>query len=319
MTASESRACAVLFPGQGSQEKGMGRDLAEREPECMDLWKRAEKASGLALREIYWDGEEADMARTDALQPAMTAVNLSLWLRAGQRLAPAGVAGHSLGEYLALAAAGVLSLDDTLQITALRGRLMSQAGGPDQGMTAVLKLSLEQVEEIAAAAADATGTLCIAANRNTPAQFVLSGHKAALEVAAERIKEAKGRAVPLAVAGAFHSPLVEEAAAELAKAMAKLDWSAPRIPVVLNVTAAPEPDPAKVKDAMTRQMVSPVRWIETMATLWGLGARRFVELGPKGVLARMCAANVAPLGAAEGEWSAESAATPEAADTLLQA
>lgn len=317
MTVSENRACAVLFPGQGSQEKGMGRDLAEREPDCLDLWKRAEKASGLALREIYWGGEEADMARTDALQPAMTAVNLSLWLRAGARLAPVGVAGHSLGEYSALAAAGVLSRDDALQLTALRGRLMSQAGGPDQGMAAVLKLTLGQVEEIAAAAAGKTGKLCIAANRNTPAQFVLSGHAAALEAAAELIKEAKGRAVPLAVSGAFHSPLVEEAAAELARAMARLDWRAPRIPVVLNVTAQPEPDPAKVKDAMTRQMVSPVRWIETMASLWGLGARRFVELGPKGVLARMCAPNVAPLGAAEGEWSAESVATLEAADSLL--
>ncbi len=314
---SEPRACAVLFPGQGSQEKGMGRDLAEREPECMDLWKRAEKACGLALREIYWDGEEADMARTDALQPAMTVVNLNLFLRVGPRLAPAGVAGHSLGEFSALAAAGVLSRDDTLALTSLRGKLMSQAGGPDQGMTAVLKLDLAQVESIARAAAEATGTLCIAANRNTPAQFVLSGHKAALEDAAARVKEAKGRAVPLAVAGAFHSPLVQEAADELAKAMAKLDWNAPRIPVVLNVTAQAEPDPAKVKDAMTRQMVSPVRWIETMASLWGMGARRFVELGPKGVLTRMCAPNVAPLGAAEGEWSAESASTLEAADNLL--
>jgi [acyl-carrier-protein] S-malonyltransferase len=317
MAVSENRACAVLFPGQGSQETGMGRDLAEREPDCMDLWKRAEKASGLALREIYWGGEETDMARTDALQPAMTAVNLSLWLRAGARLAPLGVAGHSLGEFSALAASGVLSLDATLALTALRGKLMSQAGGPDQGMTAVLKLSLDQVEEIARAAAEATGALCIAANRNTPAQFVLSGHKAALEDAAGRIKEAKGRAVPLAVSGAFHSPLVEEAAAELARAMARLDWSAPRIPVVLNVTAQPQPDPAQVHAAMIRQMVSPVRWIETMASLWGMGCRRFVELGPKGVLTRMCAPNLAPLGAAEGEWSAESAATLEAADSLL--
>lgn len=316
MTVSEQRACAVLFPGQGSQEKGMGRDLAERDPDCLDLWKRAEKASGLALREIYWDGEEADMARTDALQPAMTVVNLSLFLRAGRRLAPAAAAGHSLGEFSALAAAGVLSLDDALALTALRGRLMSQAGGPDQGMTAVLKLSLEQVEEIAAAAAKKTGKLCIAANRNTPAQFVLSGHKAALETATALIKEARGRAVPLAVAGAFHSPLVQEAADELARAMARLDWNAPRIPVVLNATARPEPDPARVKDAMTRQMVSPVRWIETMASLWGMGCRRFVELGPKGVLTRMCAPNLAPLGAAEGEWAAESAATREAADNL---
>lgn len=314
---SDTRTCAVLFPGQGSQEKGMGRDLAEREPECMDLWKRAEKACGLALREIYWDGEEADMARTDALQPAMTVVNLNLFARVGARLAPAGAAGHSLGEFTALAAAQVLSLDDTLALTALRGRLMSQAGGPDQGMTAVLKLSLEQVESIAAAAAEATGTLCIAANRNTPAQFVLSGHKAALEKAGELAKEAKGRAVPLAVAGAFHSPLVNEAAAELARAMQKIDWRAPRIPVVLNVTAQAEPDPARIKDAMARQMVSPVRWVETMACLWGMGCRRFVELGPRGVLTRMCAPNVAPLDAAEGEWAAESASTLEAADSLL--
>lgn len=316
MTNAEARAAAVLFPGQGSQEKGMGRDLAEHDTECLDLWKRAEKASSLPLREIYWDGEEADMARTDALQPAMCAVNLSLWLHAGRRLDPICLAGHSLGEFSALAAARVLSLEHTLELTALRGRLMSQAGGPDQGMTAVLKLPLSTVEEIAAAAADQTGKLCIAANRNTPAQFVLSGHKAALDAAAEMVKAAKGRAAPLAVSGAFHSPLVAEAAAELATAMRRMDWSASKVPVILNVTAAPEPDPAKILEAMTRQMVSPVRWVESMAAMWGLGARRFVELGPKGVLSRMCAANVSPLGAAEGEWIAEAASTLAQAEAL---
>jgi [acyl-carrier-protein] S-malonyltransferase len=170
---------AVLFPGQGSQEKGMGRDLAESRSEAMDLWKLAENASGLPLREIYWDGSEADMADTRALQPALTAVNLSFWLLLGEKLAPAALAGHSLGEFAALAAAGVLPIQEVLTLTALRGRLMAEIKSPGDGMAAVLKLPQDAVEDIVNVARDVTGAELRIANYNSPEQYVLSGRKAA--------------------------------------------------------------------------------------------------------------------------------------------
>jgi len=316
MAEASSSPTAVLFPGQGSQEKGMGRDLAESDTGCMDLWKTAEKSSGLPLREIFWDGEEVDMARTEALQPALTAVDLSLWLRFGKALAPSALAGHSLGEYPALAAAGVLDPGRTFELVALRGRLMAEAGGPDQGMTAVLKLSLAQVEAVAAAAAEQSGTLCIVANRNTPAQYVLSGHRQALDAAAALVREAGGRAVPLAVSGAFHSPLVEEAARDLARFMERLDWRAPRIPVYMNVTGSPEPSPDNIRGLMARQMTSPVQWTATIANQFRAGVRRFVELGPKGALSRMVGPILNDVAAPE-EWQAVSAGSLAAAETLF--
>ena len=306
---------AVLFPGQGSQEKGMGRDLAEHDREIMDLWKAGEQASGRPLRAIYWEGEPADLARTEALQPARTVVGLSFWLLAGAKLAPAAVAGHSLGEYPALAAAGVLDPAAVLELVALRGRLMAEAGGDDQGMTAVLKLDLETVEDIAARAAAEADALCIVANRNTPAQYVLSGHKSALLAAERMVKEAKGRPVPLPVSGAFHSPLVEEAAAELSKVMERRDWRPAKVLVFLNATGRAEQDPAAIKAAMQRQMVSPVRWIEIVSGQWQAGARRWVELGPKGALSRMVGPILKGL-AEDGDWEAQAVSTLEQVQAL---
>ena len=283
---------AILFPGQRSQEKGMGRDAAEAKPEIMALWERAEKASGLALRGIFWEGSEAEMADTRALQPALSVVNLSLWLLRGKDLAPLAAAGHSLGEFSALAAAGALGIEDALDAVCLRGRLMAEAASPDQGMTALVKLSREAVEGIVDAARAAAGAPLVLANLNSPAQYVLSGEKRALAAAAELAKEKKGRAIALAVSGAFHSPLVREAADEFATFLKKLSWSAPKFPVFCNATAAAESDPAKIAANMCGQMTSPVRWQETIENLWGLGARRFVEFGPKGVLTKLLKANL---------------------------
>lgn len=286
MTSTHS-AQAVLFPGQGSQEKGMGQGLAESSQDAMDLWKLAEKISGLPLREIYWDGDDQAMADTRHLQPAMTAATLGCWFAVRARLAPVGFAGHSLGEYSALAASGALPVRQVLELTSLRGRLMAEAGGADGAMAAVLKVSLEGVEDIVARAAQATGRTLIVANYNTPGQYVISGHREAVDQAAGLCKEAKGRAIPLAVSGAFHSPLMAEAARELEKLLAKADWRAPNAPVFANVTGRGETDPAKLRDLLARQMTSSVRWIDTMAALYDAGARTFVELGPKGVLTKM--------------------------------
>ncbi len=184
---------AVLFPGQGSQEPGMGRDVAEASKEAMELWKKAEQISGLPLRAVYWESDDAAlMADTKHLQPALTVVNVTLWQALSGKLSPACAAGHSLGEYSALAAAGSLSPESALELVSLRGKLMADAD-PDGkgGMAAILKLNREAVNEIAKAAAEATGEILIVANHNTPAQFAISGAKAAVEAALPLVKEKK--------------------------------------------------------------------------------------------------------------------------------
>lgn len=268
----------------------MGRALAESGKELMDVWKAAERISGQPLREIFWDGEEQDMAETRVLQPGLTAVNLTFWLKAREKLDPLCVAGHSLGEFAALFAAQVLSLEDTLEIVSVRGRLMSEAGDGTGAMAAILKLDEGAVENIVTQAREKSGQELRIANYNTPKQFVISGHKDAVAAAGELTKEAKGRAVPLAVSGAFHSPLMAPAAAELAKALRKADFRAPKIPVIFNVTADAEADPEAVRGLIGRQMTSSVLWIKTILRQHDMGARTFVELGPKGVLTRMLGA-----------------------------
>lgn len=279
---------AVLFPGQGSQEPGMGRDLAEASPEAMDLWKKAERLSGLPLRGIYWDGDDAAMADTRNLQPALTVVNIALWQHVAGRLRPACVAGHSLGEYSALVAAGALDAPAVFELVALRGRLMAEADPAGAGgMAAVLKLSLDDVAEVVRESSEATGGRLIIANYNTPGQFVISGDKQTVADATARVKDRKGRAIPLAVSGAFHSPLMDEAARELSKALARMTWHRPRVPVYCNVTASPQTDGASLAEVMPRQMTSSVRWIETITAQWNDGVRNWVEVGPKGVLTKM--------------------------------
>jgi [acyl-carrier-protein] S-malonyltransferase len=280
---------ALLFPGQGSQERGMGRDVAEAMPEAMELWKKAERGSGLALREIYWEsGDEGLMADTRGLQPALTVVNLSLWLALAPSVRPACTAGHSLGEYSALAAAGVLPVDAVLELVCLRGRLMAEAD-PDGrgGMAAVLKLSRQEVEDVAESAAAATGEVLLVANYNTPAQFVLSGGKAAVEAAVPLVRERKGRAMPLPVSGAFHSPLMAPAAKAMNTLLDRLTWSKPRFAVYSNVTGAAVTDGESLRDLAGRQMISPVLWIDSIAGQYRDGVRRWLEVGPKGVLSRM--------------------------------
>lgn len=284
----------ILFPGQGSQEKGMGRDVAEADSAALDLWKLAERESGLPLREIYWDGEEADMADTRALQPALTVVNLTLWMAVKDKFAPAATAGHSLGEFASLGAAGVLDVEDCVRAVTLRGRLMAESGGAGHGMAAVVKLPQDKVEEIVAEAVKQSGAELRVANYNTPAQFVISGEKEALDAAEPLVKEARGRAIRLAVSGAFHSPLIGEAADEFAAFLEGLAWREPAFPVFHNATALPEPDPADILAVMQRQMTSSVLWVQTVQAMRALGVNDFVEVGPKGVLTKMLKPNLAP-------------------------
>lgn len=298
-----SPATALLFPGQGSQEPGMGRDLADADAAIMDLWKRAEKISGLPLREIYWEGDTNDksvlaaQAETRSLQPALTVVNLSVFLSLAPQcmaLAPLPcVAGHSLGEFSALAASQALAVDDVLELVALRGRLMAEADPAGKGgMAAVVKLPREDVEEMVASTRNALGKELLVANYNSPAQYVVSGEKDAVEALAPLAKERKGRLLMLAVSGAFHSPLMAEANKELAGVMQKRSWNTPKLPVFSNVTGGKIADADGLKTAMLQQMVSPVRWIELVQAMWSDGRRRFLELGPKNVLAKLVQGNL---------------------------
>lgn len=279
---------AILFPGQGSQEKGMGRDLAEKETRAMEYWKRAEKISALPLREIFWDGNQEDMSRTDCLQPALTVVSLNLWFFFKDRLRPGVMAGHSLGEYSALCSSRVLDPEQTLKLVSLRGRLMAESGSDSQGaMAAVLKLAQSMVEDITEKTAQETGKTLIIANYNTPAQFVVSGHQGAVKAMEKAVSEAKGRLVMLPVSGAFHSPLMDEAARELARMMDKTHWKTPDCEIFFNSTASSEKDPEKIKKIMQRQMTSPVYFIQLIQNINKSQVSRFMEIGPKGVLSRM--------------------------------
>ena len=296
---------SILFPGQGSQEKGMGQDVALANSDAMDLWKLAEKQSRLPLREIYWEGKPSDMANTRALQPALTVVNLCLWMAMAAKVRPVATAGHSLGEFSSLAAAGALSIQDAVKATALRGKLMSEAGGPGQGMSAVVKLDQDTVTAIVAQAAKETGAELRVANYNSPGQFVISGRQAALDAAAELTKAQKGRAIPLPVSGAFHSPLIQEAADEFAAYLAGLEWKKPAFAVYHNATALPEPDPDRIMETMQRQMTSSVLWIQTLDAMWLAGVREFVEVGPKGVLFKLLKPN---LEGKDEEWTGRNVA-----------
>ncbi|GAB7080666.1 ACP S-malonyltransferase [Megalodesulfovibrio paquesii] len=305
---------ALLFPGQGSQEPGMGRDLAEADAAIMDLWKKAEKISGLPLREIYWDGDAAAQSDTRSLQPALTVVNLSVFLSLVNRLMALSplpsVAGHSLGEFSALAASQALSVEDVLTLVSLRGRLMAEADPDGRGaMAAVVKLPREAVEEMVEEVKHSTGKVLLVANYNSPAQYVVSGEKAAVEALAPLAKERKGRLIPLAVSGAFHSPLMAEANKELAGVMQSCSWSTPRLPVFSNVTGGMIVDADSLKDAMLRQMVSSVRWIELVQAMWDDGRRRFLELGPKNVLTKLVQGN---LTADAASYEAQNIGTAEA-------
>lgn len=294
----------LLFPGQGSQMPGMGRDAAEASSEAMSLWKRAESVSGMPLREIYWDGDDDAMSDTRALQPALTVVNLNLWREAAGHVRPLAAAGHSLGEFSALVAAGVLAPEAALEITALRGRLMAEAD-PDGrgGMAALLKLDVTQATEVTRAAAEESDEVLRIANYNTPAQFVISGTKGAVALACEKAKALKGRGVELSVSGAFHSPLMEKAAREFAPILRKAVWSKPRFPVYCNVHGKAVFDGESARDSLLQQMTSSVLWIDTIRNLYNDGARFWLEIGPKAVLGAMvgpCLKGIAPEGEERG-------------------
>ena len=272
---------AYIFPGQGSQFPGMGKALYERSAEAREMMDKANEILGFPITDIMF-GEDAEALKaTRVTQPAIFLHSVVLARCSGLE-APAMVAGHSLGEFSALAAAGAMDFEDALRLVAVRASAMQKCCEKVPGtMAAVIKLPTETVEEICASCAG----LVIPANYNSDGQIVISGEAEAIAEACAKMKEAGAkRALPLPVSGAFHSPLMEPARLELGEAIDKTPFRAPACPVYQNVTALPSTDPEVIKDNLLRQLTSPVRWTQTIRNMVADGADSFLEIGPGTVL-----------------------------------
>lgn len=281
---------AFVFPGQGAQAVGMGAALAAAFPVAREVFEEVDDALSQKLSRIMFEGPDSDLTLTENAQPALLAVSLAvvrvLEREAGMKVAETArfVAGHSLGEYSALAAAGALSLADAAQLLKRRGRAMQEAVPVGVGaMAALLGLDLEAAVEIAAEAAE--DEVCAPANDNAPGQVVVSGHKAAVERAVE-LAAARGarRAVMLSVSAPFHCPLMAPAADAMAEALAETEIRPPRVPLIANVTAGAVADPDSLRSLLVQQVTGLVRWRESVLYMRDQGVDSLVELGAGKVL-----------------------------------
>lgn len=283
---------AFTFPGQGSQAVGMGKILADTFEEARAVFAEIDEALGASLSDIMWNGPDDQLTLTANAQPALMGVSLATMRVLEARgldlkASVSYVAGHSLGEYSALAAAGSLSIADTARLLRIRGDAMQKAVPVGEGaMAALLGLDFEQAQEVAAEAAQ--GEVCQAANDNAPGQVVVSGHKAAVERACE-IAKTKGakRAVLLPVSAPFHCSLMGPAAEAMAKALAEVEIKAPVVPLVCNVLAQPITDPEEIRKHLVEQVTGTVRWRESVSWLAENGVDTFAEIGSGKVLTGM--------------------------------
>lgn len=275
----------LLFPGQGSQYLGMGKTLSETHAGAKRLLEEANDVLGFDLADIMWNGPEEKLTSTDNTQPALFTVSMMAYEWLKERGVDASyAAGHSLGEYSALCAAGVFPFADGLRLVRRRGELMAQAGVARPGaMSAILGLERDKLEE-ALATASASGVV-VAANFNSTTQIVISGESAAVDAAEKLCADAGAKkVVRLAVSGAFHSPLMEYAVEGFQPSLDAVAFNAPSIPVIQNVTAREESDPAALKAGLLKQLTAPVRWVESMQHAQTLGVSEGLEVGAGKVL-----------------------------------
>ncbi len=309
---------AFVFPGQGSQDVGMGRDLAQSHAAARAVFEEVDAALGQKLSALMWEGPKDQLTLTENAQPAIMAVSLAVMrvLEAEHdlRLADTAkfVAGHSLGEYSALAAAGTFSLADTARLLKLRGQAMQKAVPVGAGaMTALLGVGLDVASKVAEAASQ--GEVCQVANDNEPTQVVLSGHKTAIDRVAEAGKPlGVRRALPLPVSAPFHCSLMQPAADAMAEALAKVEMKPPAVPVISNVLASAISDPAEIRTRLVEQVTGTVRWRETVEFMARNGITRIVEIGHGKVLSGLA-------GRIDKSLKAISVGNPGDLDAALQA
>lgn len=274
---------AFVFPGQGAQFVGMGKDLYENNPVAKEMFDKANEILGFNITDLMFDGTDEDLRQTKVTQPAIFLHSVILAKTMGDDFNPDMVAGHSLGEFSALVAAGALSFEDGLRLVSARAQAMQKACEKTPStMAAVLALPDAKVEELCASV---TEGVVVPANYNCPGQIVISGSIEGVDAACAKMLEAGAkRALKLKVGGAFHSPLMEPARAELADAIAHTDFHAPKCPVYQNVNAEPQTDPETIKKNLIAQLTAPVRWTQTIQNMIAAGADTFVEVGPGAVL-----------------------------------
>ena len=269
---------AYVCPGQGAQFVGMGKNLYDGSDECRAMFEKANDIIGFRITDLMFAGTPEDLKQTRVTQPAIFLHSVILAKYMGENFKPDMVGGHSLGEFSALVAAGAMSFEDGLRLVIARANAMQRCCEKTPStMAAVLKLDDKTVEDICASV---SGEVVVPANYNCPGQLVISGTNEGVARVCELVKEAKGKALPLAVGGAFHSPLMEPARVELAEAIERTTFHAPVCPCYQNVDALPHSDPADIKKNLLMQLTSPVRWTATVQHMLADGATEFIEVGP---------------------------------------